>query len=361
MRYLFRFRPLEPYAFGTDQGFSYAGEPGTGKESYFVTSGTLPSQTTLFGTVRYLLLRWSGLLDTGFGYSRAKRSQMAALIGPRSFSFDEERSFGAIQRMSPLFLMQSNEGANEILIPNPFCNKAERNKEDERGEYDPIRLGRRVRCSEGYLNLPMKGEYDIKKWHGSGYLDLDSLKVVPDPFGGVFVPGVRKNGDGSGSNADSFYMRQLVTTGDGSLSFAVTVDIDDEVARDLCVDGRKEVCHMGKRRSAFEVATEQSQLDIADRVRSSFAGCAGPWTLALSNLHLQGDWEPKGFCIVEESHHRGLSTDYDAKRAMHRFRKDAQRLNFIQAGSVFAGDVDLPLDANAQRIGYDITVVLGGA
>ena len=40
MKYLIKMTPLEPFAFGTDQGFKYPDEKGTGKESYFVKSVT---------------------------------------------------------------------------------------------------------------------------------------------------------------------------------------------------------------------------------------------------------------------------------------------------------------------------------
>lgn len=363
MRLLARFRPVEPYSFGTDQGFVYGNEERTGKESYFVTSWRVPSQTTILGTLRYLLLSWDGLLSTTFDYDRGTRERMAGLIGPRSFSFfpdarylDQEgcQSFGAIQSVSPLFLMRGADlDSPHVLVPNPFNNKA------KVGEvYTSLGLGESITCSEGLVRLPAEGEYDPKVGHGRGLIDAGDRTVVADPFSSMFVPGVSK--DRRAGDSDSFFMRELVTLQEG-LAFAVTVDLDDEVAGHLVGSGRRDLVRMGKKGSAFEVTVSPSSFDIAHTVEKSFAGCSGSrWTMALSDLWMTEDWRPRDyFFIVEERGQRALTTHYGASTAMGRVRKGLTRNHLIAAGSVFAGDPELPLDKNAQRIGYNTIVTLG--
>lgn len=368
MRLLVQFRPVEPYSFGTDQGFAYGSEPRTGKESYFVTSRRMPSQTTILGTLRYLLLAEEGLLSTTFNYDRETRRRMGELIGPRSFSFsprpeelgpDGCQPFGAIKAVSPLFIMGSGTGSTQdVLVPNPFNNKAKINNKAKVGEsYRSLALDQPVTCSEGRIPLPAAGEYDPKVGHGKGLIDVRSRKVVEDPFASVFVPGVSK--DRRDGDADSFFMRELVTLKKG-LSFAVTAEVDDAVGSRLAGEGRGRLVSMGKKASTFEVTVTATDFDLVQAVQDSFSACGGgTWTVALSDLWMTGDWKPQGFFIVEEHGQRSLTTNYDAKNPMGRLRKQETRSHLVEAGSVFAGKPTLDLDKNAQKIGYNSTAILG--
>ena len=53
-----KFTPLEPYFFGNEKTFSFPNSKDGGqlRNSYLIKSESIPSQTTLFGTIRYLLL-----------------------------------------------------------------------------------------------------------------------------------------------------------------------------------------------------------------------------------------------------------------------------------------------------------------
>ena len=102
MKYLVKMTPLEPYAFGTEQGFEYPGEEKTGKESYFVKSRFFPEQTTILGMLRYLVLQQQGLLKTDFSYDENEQKQMTECVGKESFSFSSEgvQDFGYIYGVS---------------------------------------------------------------------------------------------------------------------------------------------------------------------------------------------------------------------------------------------------------------------
>ena len=91
--YLVRFTPLEPYFFGNEKTFGY----GTVKnKTYYVESSELPSQSGLFGTLRYCCISRPGKnykIDPGE-------------IGSESFNIRSScmQTFGKIHRMSPLFV-----------------------------------------------------------------------------------------------------------------------------------------------------------------------------------------------------------------------------------------------------------------
>lgn len=108
--YLIKLLPLTPYFFGGENTF---GEDST---NYFVRSNYLPQQTTLLGFLRYELLLQNDLLGSDPG---AYGSPWKSLIGNESFSIldsDEVPDFGAIVKLSPLFLTNGSEH----FLPAPF-------------------------------------------------------------------------------------------------------------------------------------------------------------------------------------------------------------------------------------------------
>ena len=54
MKQLITLRPLEPYFFGGDRSFAYGNVEVQRAGGYYVRSLDAPSQTTLFGTLRFL-------------------------------------------------------------------------------------------------------------------------------------------------------------------------------------------------------------------------------------------------------------------------------------------------------------------
>lgn len=88
--YLVRFTPLEPYFFGNEKTFGYGSVK---NKTYYVESSELPSQTGLFGTLRYCCIS-----RPGKNYEIDSRE-----IGSESFNIQSPcmQTFGKIHRMSP--------------------------------------------------------------------------------------------------------------------------------------------------------------------------------------------------------------------------------------------------------------------
>jgi len=111
--YLITFKPLGAFYFGGEQTF------GSGAQTnYFVKSNYFPQQTGILGLLRYELLLQNGLLNAG--KSKKLSSGAANLIGSKSFHFNGSNStidFGAIERISPLFILDKNK---KKLLPAPF-------------------------------------------------------------------------------------------------------------------------------------------------------------------------------------------------------------------------------------------------
>ena len=92
------------------------------KQSYLVEGSPFPPQSTVFGTVRYLMLH---ALD-GFSvkkdgmYDQGVTSKMADWIGKQSLNLElGKQSFGMIQSVSPLMLLRIEKEPNRDRAPDP--------------------------------------------------------------------------------------------------------------------------------------------------------------------------------------------------------------------------------------------------
>ena len=344
MRYLVKFQPLEPYTFGTDQTFQYPSGTKTGKESYFVLSGTAPAQTTILGALRYLALKQKNLLRTDFHYPDLTEVQKT--IGAESFRFPSEtaQSFGVIRSVSPLFLLRGGR----VLIRNPFHNRA------KDAGYCPMKLTPEpVWTSHGEIRLPDADEYDAKQGYATGYIDLASKEICRNLFRFDMLPGNQKTSE---VDNRAYYRRQMVRLA-SDCCFAVYVDVDADAFPP------ESVAYMGQKRAAFRVTAEPSDAPTLEtQVETAFADdSAEPWFYALSPLWVPADTACKTFRIVEETSQRNLTTDYDAPTPVRKLKRSPVRYNLIQSGSVFYGERPaLSGDENCRKIGYNSVVQLGG-
>lgn len=336
--------PLEPYAFGTDQGFEYPGEE-IGKTTYFVRSSLVPEQTTILGMLRYLILSDQRLLNTDFSYGRAEQIKMAEAIGDSSFRFmiQDKQDFGMIHKISPVFLMDS-DGC--ILIKNPFHNKA-------RHGYQPMQLKREAETSEGKILLPDRQEYNAKDGCASGYYNLSTGRIINDIFHRHIVSGNRKNGK-NGTDEDCYFKRELITLKTG-YSFAVYADVDRLPDRMIMYMGQKKLAFL------FTAQISDTADNLNDRVKEAFRGGTEKWQYALSDLFVQDNMVHHSFCIVEEKYLRNMKTVYKEKRHLKKIQKGRIRIHLIRSGSVFYQECGLNLkNENCRQIGYNQIVQLGG-
>ncbi|MDP2061227.1 MAG: type III-B CRISPR module-associated Cmr3 family protein [Flavobacteriaceae bacterium] len=93
--------PLERFFFGGENTF---GEKNS--ENYYVRSNYYPQQTTLLGTLRYLLLKSAdGLMDKDGKIIDGKEGTANGLIGINSFdTSNHSDGYGKIKKLSPVFV-----------------------------------------------------------------------------------------------------------------------------------------------------------------------------------------------------------------------------------------------------------------
>lgn len=360
-------RPLEPYTFGTELGDRFdEAEVKTGKESYIMKSGNIPEQTTILGTLRYIVLNHKGLLKSSFHYEAAERKKIDNLIGPGSFLFQNEdvQTFGVIRKISPLFLTEEGKDGhnNEIFIKTPF------HYVKDNGNYRAIKLEEQVlETSFGNIRLPSVSigeqnnivlEYNAKEGHGKGYLSLSDKSAAPDDLFCVHLQTGNRTEQNVSEDIERFYKREMVILKKG-FTFSVYVTAKEDSFPAVTV------AFMGKKRSAFQfrfTRVDKEEADLEAKVRKAFAEEPERWYYALSDVYLKEAPVYHAFAIVEEKSLRNLETRIGQSEYVRKMRKSEHQFHLIESGSVFYDSVNnLNLENEKMKmIGYNTVICLGG-
>lgn len=321
-------RPLEPYFFGGERIFKFDGSTLAAK-SYFIESMRMPSQTTLFGTLRYLLLK----------NPKADFSPEEERIGKASFDFNsEDQSFGIIKSISPLYLADGGDSP-DLFIRCPFDHM--RIKHDKNGtdtvmtDYTPF----------SYDNNAIAGDvpcyptdYKAKDEIEDGFLRLSNNSILrADEVFTDFVSVIsRKNVDG-GSAEEGFAKKKYYRlTYDRFFVFFAEID-----------DGHYDVLRsnvpvfLGQGKSAFSATiTEESEPQF------SFGPRDYNYAIALSDICVGNQETEKAmfdcckFCVVTIRDQRNLITNANTKAgnnadSRRRYTKTPALMHLISAGSFF--------------------------
>lgn len=348
--YLIKITPLEPYTFGGERGFTYNGVDDNG--TYYMGSKEIPEQTTILGTLRYLLLKSEGVLKSPPNYSNYEKTKNARICGGDTFQFesDKEQSLGFIEEVSPLFIMDKQEN---IYIPNPFCNIG------KDGKLQLMKMTEGVECSLGNgFAFPENSEagYEAKKGYGSGFLcisddKLSNVKKTEDIFTKQLI-----SGNNISQTDDAYFKREVFVMKEG-MSFAVYLTLSDE-AKDL---SESNIIYMGKKNSAFKFETQQinDKNESLDRKVEAFfikRNMSNSWSYCLSDVFVE-EIKYSNFAIVETKKLRNLKTEYKDKGFS---RSRQKRYELIKAGSCFYGFQEIKSNYNLSKFGYNHIIQIGG-
>jgi hypothetical protein len=167
------FQPLSGYFFGEDGSF----RSGIENAEYYISSKEFPSQTTLFGILRYLNLEHKK--DWG-SYNQEEIKENEEMVGKRGFSIenaidskneDQNEDFGKIKKMSSVFINEDNikEKINRIYIPIP---KDSDPKEDKKYMSIMSKGYTVIKTIHGFKWIP--SEYDAKQEIKKSFISIDS-------------------------------------------------------------------------------------------------------------------------------------------------------------------------------------------
>ncbi len=232
-KYMVRLKPIGCYYFG---GETTLGE-GTA-QNYYVKSNLLPQVSALVGIIRYEILRQNRLLSYDIN-QKDTLAQVKRLIGSRGFCMgDSSKTFGIIQRLSPLFIENQAEG--EFYTPLPLDYGLE------------IQLRSEVNCSfSAYANNAKVADiigYNAKDYDNYTYwISGNGNKLRTDElFYTKEQVGITKNGRAE-NDKDAFFKMILIGLND-AYNFAFILETSEPVA-----EVRQGVCALGGNRSMFQM------------------------------------------------------------------------------------------------------------
>lgn len=276
------FHPLEEYFFGEDGSF----REGVKNAEYFIASRLFPSQTTLFGILRYLNLKY--LKERGT-YSAEEKKENGKAVGEKSFCMEsamkansEAQNFGTIKGMSAVFLhvYDVENKVSRIYVAMP---------KDAKGKPETCKSYKSVFDKGEDLIATFNGEktrpegYDAKEVEKfkieSSFISIDAgigaggalpkanLSIIESPFKPVFRTGLRINRRGE-QTADlenseepmsslfkKAYIRLKQEPGKVEYSFGVYAEIENDAEEVL--EKLNRVVGMGLGGSLFAVKTSK--------------------------------------------------------------------------------------------------------
>lgn len=139
------FTPVGGYFFGGEKNFPFGPQSLAEKKEYYIRSEDLPSQATIFGAIRFMLLDRAGLLDNGPAARAAAdpafREKQDRLIGREGFSMsakDARSEYGILKGISPLFLYDRRNDKKMVPAPLNHHVKADSSMPDPIEPKEPL-------------------------------------------------------------------------------------------------------------------------------------------------------------------------------------------------------------------------------
>ena len=178
--------PLEPWFFGTDRTFRHPDRELQRDGGYYIRSADTPSQTTLFGVLRYL-----GIENPSADFSLSDDAK--GRIGEESFMLcKDNQTFGKIESISPLYLLDSED---RFYVPTPFDH------DGSKDEYSPFSEYTSVQTNHGNRLLPKS--YEEKSSLAGGWMCLDDLTIHTNLFQSIVGVGIDKK-----KSDEAFFKRE---------------------------------------------------------------------------------------------------------------------------------------------------------
>ena len=355
-RYLIMIKPLAPYFFGSENTFRI----GDTSNPYYISSLTVPPQTSIIGMLRYMILEKSGILKSSGNYTSEEKAEINTLIGNKGYEPGSgQDKLGVIQSVSPLFLIDSN---GQKYIPLPLNHRFK----DGENKYTPLMLCEKpVVTSHGELRIP-------ENFSAKNTVENQYMCVNKDSKGntGTIIEQdaifqyVIQTCNAVHKSEKSFFKKKCVML-KNPFRFAFYADLED-----FSLSGNT-ICYMGRDKSPFAVEImEDDKGDIyTDACNIEFDGEKN-FYYALSDIILKepisyqnkGDEkkDAKGYAMVKTETARYLTSKINDNNKLIITRQSCL-FNVIKSGSVFYWD-DKSIEnlCNTDKFGYNQLIKLGG-
>ena len=364
-KYLIKLKPLEPYFFGGERTFGF-GKKTKQKQPYYIVSEYTPSQPTLFGTLRYIVLAQNNALIEQSDNDQEKSKKLKRieeLVGEKSFSFEKarngaEQTFGKIEKISPLFLIKDEKW----YIRTPF-NHNPGPKNAQNTNYTPFTMEKMESLSvtSGDNTSLFPVDYKAKNGYGGGYVSLDeNLDIIPEYkiFQSVVRTGIdshRTDDNTQGINDENSFFKKERKMLNKEYSFAFIAEVEDSLS------AGETVVFMGQDKSPFHCSiTEVDKgIDLKTKVEKTFGGKYNV-LYALSDVMPVDDKFPGeskfDYYIADTKVLRNLESKMDAPSYYARLKKSEKLYKLITSGSVFFTNNDVFKCEALEVIGMNILI-----
>lgn len=367
-KYLLRFTPMAPFFFGNERGLYFPGSKSQYQNLYFVRSENSPSQTTVLGALRFLLLQANG---RSANCRDALSKEEGELVGKGSFSFEEKsvQNFGAIGSISPVFLMKGED----CYIPAPMDHNAA--DVTAGGKYSPLRQYEEASSLDG--GILYAKDYDSKCGVVSGYVSLKDGEVLENDE--LFSPVVRVgvNRRQQGKDDGGFFKREYKRLKDG-FCFAVSCELDESKMGNN-IPKIPKIAYLGQGHTPFRVDIDKNpsspdglKIQVSEFLKTKHSFADGQekaeeyvMIYCLGDAFMTSEDKEKDlyqealFGVTKSRDFRSLSTELKDGR-LH-LNKSGSLYHLMKAGSVliFKNDADADVwtnrfkHENASKIGFN--------
>ncbi|MCG8573651.1 MAG: type III-B CRISPR module-associated protein Cmr3 [Flavobacteriales bacterium] len=222
-KYLVKLTPHDKFFFGGERTFGQSNS-----SNYLVRSNDFPQQTAILGLIRYQLLRESNLFDkTENKILKSEKDNVSTLIGGASFDVNKAFEFGAIQSLSPLFILREQEGKPAYYFP--ANNEYQLNEKTEEREF--LEIEKKGGTSDKVYTL---SKYQAKYGLHPFYIqkeNYDDFLKRDDIFVEHKQTGIRKNYDGKTENEAYYiqYFKKFKNSLKTQFSFAFILELDEHI------------------------------------------------------------------------------------------------------------------------------------
>ncbi len=256
MIYKCTFTPTGPYFFGGEKIFDFEGS-----NNYYITSLREPSQSTILGSIRFLVLKKAEMLSPESGdVSVDLISQQEELVGKNGNVIERDCPYGKIKKLSPIFIT----GNENVYVRTPLNHK----KGNER--YTPFKMEVGYISEKGETILPV--DFVAKDYLTDSYLNLEDRSLIStyDLFNSQEQTHIARKRDNSGKlvMSENAYFKKKYYLLKPGFSFAVYVECEGDVLPD------KELVFMGQEKSTFyfkkEECTENEFREIEDKIKGLY-------------------------------------------------------------------------------------------
>lgn len=382
--YFCTLKPLGEYFLGGERTFGFRGRGKKdgevkGKNEYYIRSEEIPSQATVFGALRFLVLLAHGKLNDEDSGVIVDRAETESLIGANGFSIDhwrEENSYGLIESIGPVFLWE--EKSKTPLIPTPLNHKVNDENKKENEIYRPFSLsGVPVYSDQGEGGL-LPTDYVAKDGIASSFLRLEkdgTGKIVRrnDIFGGQEHTRIFIDRAENGSQEKSFFKKEykyLKQAKDASYAFGFYCK-----AAEGAFPNGDAVVYLGQDKSPFLFRWEQFEGEAL--FERALPLNPGPLPEGIHAYYVCSDTlvtenfpQNVAYAVISRRQIRTLVTRGRAdmpdeeRRRNYRDRRYPSRLyQLIRAGSVLylRGDDPVPAgERTLKKVGFNYIVEIGG-